>query len=83
VSIRQVNPAGTGPDAIIARAEIAANAGDIEGALSFLSRLPSSTNASLASWRELARRRVAIDQAIAGLETQAMSDLAVARSAPP
>jgi hypothetical protein len=83
VSIRQVNPAGTGPDAIIARAEIAANAGDIEGALSFLSRLPASTNASLASWRESARRRVAMDQAIAGLETQAMSDLAVARSAPP
>ncbi len=83
VSIRQVNPTGSGPDAIIARAEIAANAGDIEGAVSLLSRLPASTKAALASWRESARRRIAIDQSIAGLQTQAMSDLAVARSGPP
>ncbi len=83
VSIRQVDPTGSGPDAIIARAEIAANAGDIEGALSFLSRLPASTNAALASWRDSARRRVAIDQAVAGLQTEAMADLAAARSAPP
>jgi len=83
VSIRRVDPAGSGPDAIIARAEIAANAGDIEGALGLLSRLPGSTKAALAGWRDSARRRVAIDQSIAGLQTQAMSDLAVARSAAP
>jgi len=83
VSIRQVNPAGSGPDAVIARAEIAANAGDIEGAVNLLSRLPPSTKAALAPWRESARRRIAIDQSIAGLQVQAMSDLAVARSAPP
>jgi hypothetical protein len=83
VSIRRVDPAGSGPDTMIARAEIAANAGDIEGALGLLSRLPVSTTSALAGWRESARRRVAIDQAIAGLQTQAMSDLAVARSAPP
>jgi len=83
VSIRQVDPAGSGPDAIIARAEIAASAGDIEGALSLLSRLPASTHAALAGWREAARRRVAIDQAVAGLQADALADLAVARSAPP
>jgi hypothetical protein len=83
VSIRQVDPAGSGPDAIVARAEIAANAGDIEGALSLLSRLPSSTNSVLASWRQAARRRVAIDRAVAGLQAEALADLAVARSAAP
>jgi hypothetical protein len=83
VSIRQVDPGGSGPDAIIARAEIDANAGDIEGALSLLSRLPPSTNTLLAAWRDAARRRVAIDQALAGLQTQAMVDLTAARTAPP
>jgi len=83
VSIRQVDPAGSGPDAMIARAEIAANAGDIEGALSLLSRLPASTNPALSAWRESARRRVAIDQAVAGLQAEALADLAEARSAPP
>jgi hypothetical protein len=83
VSIRQVDPAGSGPDAIIARAEIAANAGDIEGALNLLSRLPASSNGVLAAWRDSARRRVAIDQALAGLQAVALTDLASARSAPP
>ncbi len=83
VSLRRVDPAGSGPDGMIARAEIAANAGDIEGALDLLSRLPPSTTIALAAWRDSARRRVAIDQAVAGLQTEALADLAVARSAPP
>jgi hypothetical protein len=82
VSIRQVDPAGSGPDAIIASAEIAANSGDIEGALRLLSRLPASTNAPLAAWRDSAHRRVAIDHALARLQAEAMTDLALARSAP-
>jgi hypothetical protein len=83
VSIRRLDPTGTGPEALIAQAQIAAGAGDIETALALTSRLPPTTNTALASWREGARRRVTIDQAISALGARAVADLAAARMSQP
>jgi hypothetical protein len=80
VSVRRLDPSGSGPEALIAQAEAAANAGDIEGALALTSRLPQTTDAALRGWRESAQRRIAIDRALAVLEAQSVSDLAAARS---
>jgi hypothetical protein len=83
VSIRRLDPNGNGPDALVAQAQNAADAGDIDVALSLVSRLPPMADDSLSAWRDGARRRIAIDQAIGALQAQAISDLAAARSGPP
>ncbi len=83
VSIRRLDPNGNGPDALVAQAQNAADAGDIDVALSLVSRLPPMADDSLSAWRDGARRRIAIDQAIGALQVQAISDLAAARSGPP
>jgi hypothetical protein len=79
VSIRRLDPNGTGPDALVAQAQIAADSGDIESALTLVSRLPPMSDEALTSWRDGARRRIIIDQAIGALQAQAVSDLAAAR----
>lgn len=83
VSIRRLDPHGTGPDALVAQAQIAADSGDIEGALALVSRLPPVSDDALTSWRDGARRRIVIDQAIGVLQAQAVSDLAAARVVTP
>jgi hypothetical protein len=76
VSIRRIDTAGAGPDAMIARAQKRAAEGDIEGALGVLSTLPEPGRGELADWRERAQRRVEIDSHIAALRAMAMANLA-------
>ena len=81
VSIRRVDAAGTGTDAVLARALRLADSGDTAGAVGALdSGLPGSARGVLAPWREQALRRVAIDAAVATLRAQAAADLATARA---
>ena len=84
VSIRRLDPAGSGPDAVIVRAQRLADQGDLPGAVAALDAgLPASARAPLQAWREQALRRIAIDDAIAGLRAEAVADLAQARVARP
>jgi hypothetical protein len=84
VSIRHLDPLGPGPDAVIVRAQRLADQGDLTGAVTALDvGLPPSARTVLGPWREQALRRIAIDEAIAGLRVQAVADLAQARSARP
>ncbi len=76
VSIRRIDSAGAGPDAIIARAQKRAADGDLESALSLLAALPEPGRGELADWRERAQRRVVIDSHIAALRAMAMANLA-------
>jgi hypothetical protein len=83
VTVRRVDANATGADAVLAKAERAADDGDLEGAVALLDTLPDPTKAVLAPWRDKAERRIEIDQHIAGLRAQAMADLAAAQGAPP
>jgi hypothetical protein len=84
VSIRRLDPTGPGPDAVIVRAQRLADQGDLPGAVGALDAgLSPPARAALQGWREQALRRIAIDEAIAGLRVQAVADLALARAARP
>ena len=83
VDVRRVDAVGSGPDAVLTRAERVANDGDLAGAVAMLDTLAGSARTSLAGWREQAERRVEIDRHIAGLRTQALADLVAARTAGP
>jgi hypothetical protein len=76
VSIRRVDAVGSGPDAVLARAQRRAADGDLEGALNLLDSLPAPARAALGDWRERARRRIDIDDHIAALRALALADLA-------
>lgn len=58
---------GDDPDAVLSRAEAAANAGDLATALSEISKLPESAQAALAEWVAQAQHRVKAQEAIASL----------------
>jgi hypothetical protein len=81
VTVRRVDTNATGADAVLAKAERAADDGNLEGAIVLLDTLPDPTKAVLAPWRDKAERRIEIDQHIAGLRAQAMADLAAAQGA--
>ncbi len=84
VSIRHLDPAGPGADGVIVRAQRLADQGDLAGAVAALDTgLPASARPALQAWRELALRRIAIDEAIAGLRAEAVADLAQARTLRP
>jgi hypothetical protein len=76
VTVRRIDANATGMDAVLAKAERAADDGDLEGTMVLLDRLPDATKAVLAPWREKAERRIQIDQHIAALRAQAMANLA-------
>ncbi len=76
VSVRRVDGKGAGADAVLARAERRAIDGDTEGASALIDSLGAQAQASLASWRERAGRRIEIDRHIAALREQAMNRLA-------
>lgn len=82
ISIRRVDTTtGSGPDAILARAEKQAAEGDIEAALKTLATLPPGAAPALADWRAQAERRVEIDRRVAAVRETALADLTrVARS---
>jgi hypothetical protein len=81
VSLRRIDVEATGADAILARAERAADDGDLEGAVRDLDALPDQAKASLAPWRDKAERRIQIDEHIAGLRAAAVANLAAAEGA--
>jgi hypothetical protein len=78
VIIRRVGPGASGVDGALYRAQTQASAGDLEGALASLNRLPPAAAAPLTDWMAAARRRVEIDQRIAEVRARAMSALTVA-----
>ena len=69
---------GTGPDAVLARAQRRADDGDIEGALKELTALPPAGQQVLAGWRSRALRRAEIDRITADIRAGAVRDLAAA-----
>jgi hypothetical protein len=75
VMLRRIDANATGMDAVLAKAERAADDGDLEGTVVLLDRLPDPTKAVLAPWREKAERRIQIDEHIAALRSQAMTNL--------
>ena len=58
---------GTGPDAVLSRAEAAVNTGDIATALAELAALPPEAVTAAASWRAQAELRLAAEAAVADL----------------
>ena len=83
VSIRRVDPSGSGPDGLIVRAQMSAAAGDTEGALALIDQLPPASSQVLKVWREDAVRRIDIDRDVSALQIEAAANLASARKAPP
>ena len=76
VTVRRIDANATGMDAVLSKAERAADDGNLEGAMVLLDRLPDPTKAVLAPWREKSERRIQIDQHIAALRAQAIANLA-------
>lgn len=82
VSIRRVEvTGGSGPDAMIARAQRKLDDGDLAAALAEVDKLPTASRTSLAPWRERAQRRLDIDREVATLRTAAMRDLSASAGA--
>ncbi|MFZ5668284.1 MAG: COG4223 family protein [Pseudomonadota bacterium] len=83
VTIRRVDPAGEGADAVLARAGQNIAAGDVEGALGALRSLPPGAVKAMAGWRARASQRAAVDRQVAEIRAQALSELmAVSRERP-
>lgn len=83
VTIRRIDAAGDGPDAILARAGRAVAEGDLEGALKILRPLPPKAAQVIAPWRTRALQRIAVDRQVAAIRALALSDLmAVSRAQP-
>lgn len=84
VTIRQVgSTTGSGPDAVLARADAAVEEGDIAGALKILRELPPKGAEAMSAWAAKAQQRVAVDRQVASIRAQALSDLmAVSREQP-
>jgi hypothetical protein len=79
VSIRRVaETTGNAPDAVLARAERQAAEGDLTGAAATLRALPPGAASAMGEWRARAQQRVALDQHLANIRAQALSDLAAA-----
>jgi len=75
VDVRRVDAVGAGPDAVLTRAERAADSGDLERAVALLGAFTGPARASLSGWRDEAERRIEIDRHIAGLRAQALADM--------
>jgi hypothetical protein len=82
VIVRKVDPAGTGVDGLLARAQAQASAGDLEDAVQTLQRLPPVARSQLADWLTAADRRIEIDQHIAAVRARALVALTPAPAAP-
>ena len=79
VSIRRVSETtGASPDAVLARAERQSAEGDLVGALNTLRALPPGAAMAMNAWKVRAQQRVALDQHLANIRAQALSDLASA-----
>jgi hypothetical protein len=76
VIVRNVDPGAGGVDGVLARAEAAASAGDLETATRDIDVLPAPARAALADWTAAAERRIQIDRLIGQLRVRALAGLA-------
>ncbi|SHF55931.1 Uncharacterized conserved protein [Kaistia soli DSM 19436] len=68
VSVKPAGPVeGSSPTAIVSRMESMVDKGDLAAALAESDALDATSKSALAGWADAARRRVAIDQALAAL----------------
>ena len=84
-TVRRIAPAAGGdPDAVLARAQLAADNGDLEAALRETDALPPAGREALADWRARAQRRIDVDRLVAAVRAGALRQLAaVSDTAPP
>lgn len=68
VTVRRIDGKGTGTDAIVARAEIAARRGDLKAAVTEMSALTGPGTKGAADWLKSARARLAADSARTALD---------------
>ncbi len=81
VTVRRVGQAkGKGADAVLARAELQVQGGDLEGALNELSALPPAAREAMKTWTDRARSRVEIDRRLAAIRAASMRALSVAEA---
>ncbi len=76
IIVRNVDPGAGGVDGVLARAQAAASAGDLEGALRDIDALPQPARVTLAEWRVAAERRIEIDRLVGDLRARALAQLA-------
>lgn len=76
VIVRNIDPGAGGVDGALARAQIAASAGDLEGAIRDIDTMPTPARVALADWRAAAERRVEIDRLVGDLRARALAQLA-------
>ncbi len=76
VIVRNVDPGAGGVDGLLARAQLAASAGDLAAAARDVDALPPAARAALADWRAAAERRIEIDRLIEQMRARALVQLA-------
>jgi hypothetical protein len=82
VTVRRVDETdGATPDAILRRAELALEEGQVVAALKTLEALPPRARDALAPWREQAERRAQVDREVASLRARAVRALQAPRPA--
>lgn len=82
VTVRRVDETtGSSPDAILRRAELALEEGQVVAALKTLDALPPRARDALAPWREQAERRAQVDREVASLRARAVRALQAPRPA--
>lgn len=80
VTVRRVDETdGATPDAILRRAELALEEGQVVAALKTLEALPPRARDALAPWREQAERRAQVDREVASLRARAVRALQTPR----
>ena len=76
ISVRRIgNPGGQGAEAILERAEIRLNGGDLKGAVAYLETLSPSAQKALSPWLEQARARVLVDDTTRRISETALNHL--------
>ncbi|UDF04149.1 COG4223 family protein [Asticcacaulis sp. AND118] len=78
ISIRRVDSAARGPDALLLQAQGRLDEGDLNGALSMLATLPTTAQTALKPWLTDARNRVLVDTTTRRITVDALSRLSQA-----
>ena len=82
VTVRRVGSiGGKAADAVLARAELRAQDGDLEQALTELGNLPVSARDAMKGWMDRARSRVEIDRGLANIRASSLRALNASRAA--
>jgi len=77
ISVRRTDaaPNGQGVEATLAHAEDRVDAGDLAGAVTYLSALPAPAQTAIKVWLDQARARVALDNATRQISNTALGQL--------